>query len=459
MIYDEKDNILPVAGQQAHQAHPAQPEEGRSEGVSNTPPRSQKEEGPKVRYNCSIDYLKVTFVGEFNPSRASYKEWDELLRAYHVDPKVFVERPGASGYQRGYMFNEEMCVFAGGAFTKSAGQDTFNIELKGKGCRQFEDDVKNDLPADADVDKAVHDAWRNLLATILRFNGKCTRIDLPTDDFDGTVPFAELKQRIKDHCFSSHLRSFNIDENPEDEDAGNYHVRESKNQGWTATLGSRSAAQLCIYNKMAERMSKGEDGFNCVQWIRYEVRFYHENAVTALAMLSLAYEDSNPTAVASFIVGCLAGLIDLKEKKTKRIRQAKTWEKWARFVDEVSALRVVSQSKVESTVDSNAAWLAEDASKAMARICYANPEWSIELYFALLKHAFGRIDGKDFFKINNWRKAHGMPAYKSMEEANAAVSEYIGKLPETSEEVEKLLFHDTMKLGSVKYTQLDGGNE
>lgn len=402
------------------QAAPDCPERGGAEGVSNTPPSSlNKNSPPKRRFNCCIDYLKVTFSGEFNPNKPSYKDLHDLLWAYRADPSIVVERGGANGYARGYMYDENLVVFAGGGFTKdSLGNETFNIEMKGKGCRQFEEDVRDQCilagKTEEETEAAVHEAWKHLLLTIHKYKGKCTRLDIPTDDFDGAVPFDELRQKIEGHVFSSHLRAFSVDENPEDEDAGNYSIRTSKNQGWTATLGTRKAAQLCIYNKLAEREAKGDDGYiQYDSWIRYEVRYYHENAVTALAFLATAYEDPDPTAVARFIVGCLAGMISIKDKKIKRIRQAKTWDKWERFIEDVKKLRVVSQAKIESTVGSNAIWLIEDAAKCFARLCLTHPDRPLDIYFKVLKVGLDRLDGKDLFKVNNFLKAKGNEPYKT----------------------------------------------
>lgn len=456
----ETKDVLAQGGQGVS-ASQKQCHEGRAEGVSNTPPSSLKEPSPlKRRFNCCIDYLKVTFSGEFNPHRPSYGDLSDLLWAYRADPSIYVERGGANGYARGYMYNEELVIFAGGGFTKDGqGNETFNIELKGKGCRQFEEDVRTEArlagKSDEEIEQAVHDAWKRLLVTIHKYKGKCTRVDIPTDDFDGCVPFDELRQKIENHVFSSHLRAFSVDENPEDEDAGNYSIRTSKRNGWTATLGTRKAAQLCIYNKLAKCEAKGDQSYlNYKSWIRYEVRYYHDNAVAALAFLATAYEDPDPTAVARFIVGCLAGMISIKEKKTKRIRQAKAWDKWQEFIDEVKKLRVVSQAKVESTVGSNAVWLIDDAAKCFARLCLTHPDRPLDIYFKILKVGLERLDGKDLFKVNNFLKSKGNAPYHSLEEGKETLSCVIGEPPETPPDVEELFAHATANLGGVRYASV-----
>ena len=443
-------------------AAPEASAEGAKEGLSNTPPSREETKVAQtpLRFNCCIDYLKFTFVGEFNPHKPSYKELEELLTAYRIDPTLFQERRGCSGYERGYDFGVGLAVFAGGAFTASEGRETFNIEMKGEACRAFESDCAYEAQTKGiDKDQFTFECWRNLMLTVFKFGGKCTRIDLPTDDFCGAIPFDELREKIEGRVFASRLRSFSIEDNPAEKDeAGNYSVRKSHGKGWTATIGSRNNAQLCIYNKKAEREAKGDlDAERWDSWIRYEVRYYHGSADFAARMLATVYELKGPADVAKFIVGCLAGIIDIKEKKTKQTRKQRTWDKWAEFIKGASAVTVLSAAKTESSVGSNAMWLGQDATKSIARTCGAHPEWTLDLYLALLKDGLSKLDNKDLFKVNEHRKARGLPPYEDLKALRDEVGCYVA-FGETPEGLANLLSHEVAKLGSAKVVPQGGGS-
>jgi len=424
-------------------------------GVSNTPLTSLQ------KTNVCIDYLKVRFDGVFRAERPSYKDWKDLIKAFKVDPDKFVADKGMSGYERSYRYGESMLVMAGGEFTKNAsGQETFVIELKGSGCRQLEDLVRLEvgLKPKGQVEQAVHDAWRDLLLAIRDYEGKCTRIDIPTDDFSALVPFNELQVKIREKCFSSRLRAMDIDENPnagEDEDTP-VSIRTSRNKGWTATIGTRKECQLCIYNKAAERRSKGDIGaFNFKSWIRYEVRYYHGSAITALGLLTEAYEDPDPLAVTRFIVGCLASIIDVKDKKRSKanMNAADTWGPWANFVREAAEVNIVAAKRPQSTIESHARWLDEDVSKCLAKVCGAFPDDAISIVLYILKKGLAKIEMEDVFVINAYLAAKGRTPYEDLKDFNNTMSEALGTLPEPPEEIIKLIDTEVAKLGAAKYVE------
>ena len=427
-------------------------------GVSNTPLSSLQ------KTNVCIDYLKVRFNGIFHAEKPSFEEWEPLIRAFRVDPKQFVMDKGMSGYERSYRFGESMIVMAGGEFTKnSLGEETFLIELKGSGCRQFEDDVRLEIGVKPkeETDLAIHDAWRGLLLTIKDYEGQCTRLDIPTDDFTGMVPFEELQEKIRDKCFSSRLRAFSIEENPDDEDDADnppVSIRTSKNKGWTATIGTRKECQLCIYNKLAERLNHKDSGaLNCSSWIRYEVRYYHGSAITALGLLTEAYEDPDPLAVPKFIVGCLASIIDVKEKKRSKanMNAAATWTKWHDFIKEAADVSIVAAKRTQSTIESHARWLDEDVSKCLAKVCGVMPDDALSLLMYLLKRGLEKIEGEDLFIMNAYLKAKGQQPYEDISAFKKAMSESIGTLPDPSDEVKKLIETEVEKLGAAKYIKQD----
>ena len=72
--------------------------------------------------NTCVDYLKIRFDGSFEKGDP---RWVKLWGILRVDPSLFVERSGASGYLHGFDIEEGLSWFWGGAFTKSAiGEET-----------------------------------------------------------------------------------------------------------------------------------------------------------------------------------------------------------------------------------------------------------------------------------------------------------------------------------------------
>ena len=444
-------------------------------GCSNTPPTwsepRQITEGGFPRFNCCIDYLKVTFPGDFFPEKGLIKEYLPLLRAYKIDIQDARRRGGLNGYKRGYEFDEHVLICAGGEYTKkrSTDEETFNIELRGEGCREFENKVRaeNADKTPQEIDKAVLEAWRQLFEVILEFRGKCTRIDLPTDDFAGFVPLEELKIKIRTRCYKSRMRKNNkidpLGEDEEEEDDTVYYDEEgfdinpvggtemtSNDGGYTATLGSRTNLQLCIYNKKAEREHNTMGVVNMPSWVRFECRFYKENAEEIFGKLYLALQDENPCSFNKFCVGCLAGMITFKESITKQIRHAKTWAVWEQFIGEVEKVESISQSRIESTIQSNAIWLNEDASKSFARICYCYPELAKDLFYALLRDGIGRFDKKDLAKINNQRMADNLPVFADLTAAGTNFLAMFGAIPEPDARMVKFLSKEIAKLNGTK---------
>jgi len=434
-------------------------------GVSETPPSSYSD------YQVCIDYLKVRFDGEFNPERASFKHLEKLIEAFGGDIKKVFPKKGVGGYDRMYKYDEELVVLAGGNLTKNSfGEETYVIEMKGQACRNFEIKVQGSHFGESDevIGKAVHDAWLHLFHTIAEYRGKCTRLDIPTDDFSGKIPLEELKEKFEKGEFSTKLRknrkakpTKSIEQQEEEGDPTGT-IYEGKDGRWSVTLGGRTNSQLCVYNKLAERLGKGMGSLNVNYWVRYEVRYYHDSAVNALAMLTTAYESPDKRAVPEAIVGCLAGMIDLKEKvlSESNKNKMKTWSKWAAFIGAAQKINILGKQRIESTVESNARWLYEDASKCLARLIAIMPDYGFDMYMYLIAEAVSRFDMDDYFKINNYLISRGKKTYEDLPEVLAQILDCIGgKAPEVPEDIKELFTHDVFKLGSVKYIDNEDDNE
>jgi len=456
---DRKDEgISPIACPEGHKSVEA--EDGQTglgvsqggRGASNTP-------DPKY-FNTCIDYLKVRFDKPFQMTDLDFILLFDLLKLNinHVTMKR-----GGDNYEDTFAYDEGCCVMSGGDYTKNKdGKETCVLEMKGHACRLFEERIWNALPfkpEPREARKISDEGWKRLFLKLRDMGAICTRIDLPTDDLNGAVPFAELRQKIGNKEYTSNMRSMTLQDSlPKDCDPA--RIRESKNQGYTATLGGRDSVQLCIYNKLAERERFG-GVFNLNSWIRYEVRYYHRNAQKAFLGLTNAFETGN---VQKFIVGCLKGCIDFKEdmdkfRKDGNTGHAPTWDVWDKFLAGVEENKISSRVRAESSYEVSAQWLMKSAAKALARLCAGRPELATKMLCFLIKGGTANFDEDDLAMVNNFRTLAGTDenkeaAYTSIIEMDRALDQIPGMKEPYDEELGKLFYGIGLKLGGANYSDL-----
>jgi len=437
-------------------------------GVSKSPSsdiyvKGLKGEGSLGFVNVCVDYLKVSFAGAFDKSSSDLAP---LWRALFVDPSMFAQSFGCRAYGKSYLFGIESFAFYDGYNTKNKdGKDTWLLEIKGSGCRDFEQRVAFCHPGETDssVDFAVKRAWSDLVHLIVGMGGVCCRLDLPTDDFSGIVPFDGLKERCLCRSYQSNMRSWSLfpDFPDGDPDAGKFQKSNKRNvQGWSYTLGSTERKQLCIYDKKAEREARTGQDVLVSSWIRYECRFFHDCGDTALKMLCGAFDDGD---IGSFIVSVLAGSIrfvgDKHPYHGKNRAQAPVWGPWAKFISGHGLVRVLSQARAEASVQTNARFLDLEASKSLARLAGSDPSLTSDYIRYLLNSGVSKMDGKDLIKVNQRRMNVGLDPYSTV---GAMVSSIIGGskdfvdiLQDVPDSVSDLFGKSGIKNGSSCITDFD----
>lgn len=416
-------------------------------GASNTPRPSS--------FNTCIDYLKMRFDWMYMKGNEQFRD---LFRILLIDEDKYIVKPGSNGYEVMMVFDEGLVLQIGGETTKNAlGNNTTLLEMQGKACRLFEERICNTFPFEAEDDlqlTAVRNGWLKLLEKLADMGGHCTRIDLPTDDLTGIVPFDELREKIAERQFTSNMRAFTLDDQlPKSADTA--RVRQSKNAGYTATLGTRDTVQLCIYNKLAERLRHGGT-LNVSFWIRYEVRYYHANADRAFDGLLNAYEEGTES---EFIVGCLSSCISFKEKRETtghNMSRVPTWAKWDNFISSVKAQKMSKRTRPEPTVKSNAQWAMKEASKILAILTAVNREKFEEMYHYLVQGGADKLEPEDLIRVNNYLDAKEKPKFKDLAEMYAYVMATPGVSTLMGPDLFDLFYGDGARLGSARYLTLPG---
>ena len=385
--------------------------EGRG-GSSNTP-------HTELKINTSIDYLKFRFdVGFANNREFFTKLFEELA----MDPSEF----GRGGVYNNYLNHLSLGVGAvlayGGTMTlNSNGQETTLLELKGQACRQFEERRWRLDPhaRELDWEKAINGYWMKLLELCkLEMQGTCTRIDMPTDCLDGFITVDEIRQKVKNREYTTNMRRLELTDDAEAPDfqipedvrkrmTGVATIRDSKLSGYTATFGSRKAAQLCIYDKAAEQWLKaGNNQYE--SWVRFEVRYYHDVADREILSLIRAMQDG---IAKQHIMGCLYYAIKFKEpnsKDEKHRSEAKEWSKWTEMLRGARRGAGFAIVRGDSSIERNAKWAFRECAKTFARLSLA---------FELPPEAFSRaltvrgiplLTAEDYQEINEYRERCGL---------------------------------------------------
>jgi len=416
-------------------------------GSSNTPRPSS--------FNTCIDYLKVRFDWMYMDGN---KEFDELFKILMIDPVKRENKAGSNGYEIMMVFDEGLVLQIGGEHTKNAlGNNTTLLEMQGKACRLFEDRICSGFPFEVEEDlemRAIRSGWLRLLEKLAEMQCHCTRIDLPTDDMTGIIPFEELRSKIAERQYTSNMRAFALDDQlPKSADTA--RVRHSKNAGYTATLGSRDTVQLCIYNKLAERMRHGGT-LNVSFWIRYEVRYYHRNAERAFNGLINAYEQGTEN---EFIVGCLANCISFKEKRDAdghNMSRVKVWQKWLDFIQDVKAQEISKRTHLIPTVESNAQWIMKEGCKIFAILAAINPERFDDMYHYIVQNGAGLLGQDELNRINNYLDSKGKEKFKDLYSLYNFVMSRPGVTDAHGDDLFQLFWGTGMKLGSARYISLPG---
>jgi DNA relaxase NicK len=415
-------------------------------GMSNTP--------RPASFNTCIDYLKVRFDWMYMDGD---KEFAELFRILMIDEQQRTVKAGKNGYEVMFVYDEGLVLQFGGEHTRNAlGQNTTLLELQGHACRLFEERVCKSFPFETDDQMeiiATRNAWQRLLDKLTDMNAHCTRIDLPTDDMTGIIPFEELRNKIAEKEFTSNMRAFSIDDQlPKSVDTA--RVRKSKGAGYTATLGTRDTVQLCIYNKLAERMRHGGT-LNVSFWIRYEVRYYHRNAERALAGLVHAYHENREN---EFIVGCLSSCISFKEKRGegRNTFREEIWDKWLTFIADVKAQQISIRTHTTATVESNAQWIMKEGSKILAVLCAIKRDKLQDVLYYLVRNGVDLLGPEELTKINNYCLAHDQNQFKDLGELYTYVMDAPGVNRPYDQDVVDMYWGDGVRLGSARYSSISG---
>lgn len=260
-----------------------------------------------------------------------------------------------------------------------------NILLKGSGCRDFED--------------LNIGGWKLLFQKLTKFDINFNRIDIAIDTFTNKYfDFNLLKRYIdKGLCVSKFKRTFNM-----------YQVRlcDGSIASNTIQFGSKASdIEITFYDKLMERNNAGFILDNNIDfWIRTELRFRHENA------LSIFNTINKDDFYSNYIFEVLYNYIDFKTFRSSdsNIRRRPTATFWSDFISSNKKIQLSRRSR-ERDISRIYNWLLTDTSKSNLMVYFSTlpniklDTLSIDLIYNLLLSGSKNIKDKDIQLINDYR--------------------------------------------------------
>ena len=176
------------------------------------------------------------------------------------------------------------------------------LELKGKGCRQFENFLL-----------AQHRSWYDFLMDVLMEGGVIKRLDLAINDMVGILDIPELTKKCRNEECISVFRSFKSYRSGE---LVQSREENKSSMGNTLYIGSlKSEVYFCIYEKDYEQLVKYDIPLEETPIKnRFEIRLKNERAYYAVRDL-LTYHDAERTAFS--IINRYMRIVDRDDRKSR----------------------------------------------------------------------------------------------------------------------------------------------
>lgn len=279
-------------------------------------------------------------------------------------------------------------------------------------------------------------------------DGDCPKKRVKKDAIEDLVvdETSEIKEKVANHHYSTELRALEVtDERGREELRDVKTIKDSKLSGYSAAFGTRKSLQLCIYDKLAERMAAGIDP-KVESWIRFEVRFYHDRAGQEIQELLKALKGKTES---SHIVGCLSSIIDFKEESgmSERHRsKAETWSKWTDLTKSGTGSIGFAVAPRVMSIESNASWLVREGGKSFLRILAAlDGSDFATLGSALGLKAVNKLTKADLQNVNQYRKSIGQTEFGTLDDLKRYLLTIPDLVVDFGEQITKLIFDKRSK--------------
>ena len=374
-------------------------------GVSKTPLVS-----PNLRNFC-IDYFSMVINENFSFDSETIKK---LFSALKIDKNKYTISSQHNGYKTTLCYEEFIYISYGGEKTSSNEGETIHLELKGQGCRKFEELGGN---------------WIELLECAHDF-GKMKRIDIAYDDFTGCLDYEKLIKKTIKREYSSVCKSFPIIM---------YSKDNKEFKSFSITFGSRmSSRQLQIYDKKTERESKHYKIMNLKSWTRIEARFKDKFADEIKELVLISLYEKNFDIVAK---GLIRNIVEYKEKRDEQhAGRVKNWDVWDKLLKNSERVDIKCQYDLEKTLVKKANWLKRSVSKTLKTIYLSNPSNFYDFINYLLSTDLEKLENTDLSVVNNAKDKYlGNLSYGSIKEMVSFLSDNLDGCSTPDDYIETLV--------------------
>ncbi|KKE79187.1 Cro/Cl family transcriptional regulator [Bacilli bacterium VT-13-104] len=302
----------------------------------------------KITPTQTLQHAMFHILEQFNPDAPLEILFDYVrIRFLTTNPQPVIEK--ILKLKMEYMLHEdfafysymEQYVFGDIVVMVSPDEDKgCLLELKGKGCRQFENFLL-----------AQQRTWFDFFMDVFRVGGVFKRIDLAINDKTGILDIPFLTNKCRNEECISVFRSFKSYRSGE-----LIHGEEKRDMGNTLYIGSlKSDVYFCAYEKDYEQYVKHGTSLEDTDIKnRFEIRLKNDRAYHAIVDL-MTYEDAGRTAFS--IINRYIRFVDKDEKK--RRSHWKINKEWQRFLDLGVNRKITLTTKPEPyTFDKTLRWLA-----------------------------------------------------------------------------------------------------
>lgn len=289
---------------------------------------------PECPLNLMIDYIRIKFL-EIDV-KTVIESFMQLRFSNMVHEKGFF------GYNDLYRYGNIMVLASPGDGSKRV-----LIELRGKGCREFEN-----------VLFAQSREWWDFLGDCYMANCVFRRVDLAVNDVHGILDIGELIKKTKTEECITLFRTYNVY-------ASGELTNETENLGMGKTLylGSmRSELYFCIYEKDYEQFVKaGVPIDEAPIKNRFEIRLSKERAEKAILDL-MSMQDYEGTVFG--IINEYVKFIDIDPKKKRKDRQKEN-ERWEHFIGKNREKLKLTTQPEPYTYDRTVRWVTNQVAPSI----------------------------------------------------------------------------------------------
>lgn len=341
--------------------------------------------------NVLIDYLSLNIPIDSKTEIHKLNKIKKLLKLDFLPFDLNVMRSKSSKFipKEQHKYTDSTSIFV----NDSLSNDRYltRIELKGEGCREFENRFGNDY----------QNAYSDLIKYVYENGGWATRFDIAIDTFNDYIKKEEIDKKINNSEYTSVFKKFRFD--------GTRNTADGSYDGWGYLFGtSNSTVVLRLYDKTAERISKGLE-VKYPYWLRWEVRLMGSRAKA----MSLELVE-NIGQLNLWGRKLLSSVIEFKTKNNDSNKARwNIWNKWNRLLGRVSKLELKNQAKLESTISTKKKWLNRSASRSDLMVELSEHKIENEISKKVYRYiGLSKFDYVSLNKVNERREQNNLELLK-----------------------------------------------